>query len=143
MTARRGHEHRGRITWMMVTVAAMMSAAIVMAQSFARDPDWIAPSSAAARPSPLADRTDVAAGGAKIFEQRCAACHGAAGRGTAKAPDLAEPDVQAQTDGALFWKIGSGNTRGGMPSFSFLPAPQRWQLVRHLRALAADAPGTR
>ena len=41
-----------------------------------------------------------------------------------------------RTDGTLFWKVSSGNTHGGMPSFSFLPEAQRWQLVLHLRALA-------
>jgi hypothetical protein len=44
--------------------------------------------------------------------------------------------VQPETDGALFWKISSGDTRAGMPSFSYLPAPERWQLVLHLRSLA-------
>jgi hypothetical protein len=44
-----------------------------------------------------------------------------------------QPDVQAQSDGALFWKISSGNTHSGMPAFSFLPEPQRWQLVLRLR----------
>jgi len=38
----------------------------------------------------------------------------------------------------LFWKISTGNTRGGMPSFSFLPDTQRWQLVMHLRALGRE-----
>ncbi|HYU78073.1 MAG TPA: hypothetical protein VEK56_03750 [Vicinamibacterales bacterium] len=37
--------------------------------------------------------------------------------------------MQAQGDGALFWKISSGNTRAGMPSFGFLPEAQRWQVV--------------
>jgi len=41
--------------------------------------------------------------------------------------------VQPQTDGALFWKISSGDARAGMPSFSYSPAPERWQLVLHLR----------
>jgi hypothetical protein len=44
--------------------------------------------------------------------------------------------VQVQTDGALFWKISTGNTRKGMPAFSFLPEAQRWQLVLRLRTLA-------
>ncbi len=74
-------------------------------------------------------------GGRRLFAEKCATCHGNEGRGTDKAPDLIEPAVQAQTDGALFWKIGSGNTRKGMPSFSFLPEAQRWQLVLHLHAL--------
>jgi hypothetical protein len=47
--------------------------------------------------------------------------------------------VQAQTDGALFWKISGGNSHQGMPAFSFLPDPQRWQLVLHLRAIATPA----
>ena len=66
-------------------------------------------------------------------------CHGDTGRGTADAPDLGADDVQKQTDGALFWKISSGNTHAGMPSFSFLPAGQRWQLVLHLRTLPMTA----
>jgi mono/diheme cytochrome c family protein len=104
-------------------------------QAPAHDAGWAAPARAAAIPNPLANRPDVAAGGRKVFAERCSTCHGADGRGTPKAPDLAGAGVQAQSDGALFWKISSGNTRRGMPSFSFLPPPQRWQLVLSLRAL--------
>jgi hypothetical protein len=57
-------------------------------------------------------------------------------QGTSRAPSLLSRRVQAETDGALFWKISSGDTRAGMPSFSYLPAPERWQLVLHLRSLA-------
>jgi cytochrome c5 len=105
-----------------------------------RDPDWMAAAKDASRSNPLASRPDAAAGGQKVFGQRCGTCHGNDGHGTSRAPDLSAADVQAQTDGALFWKISSGNTHGGMPSFSFLPEARRWQLVLHLRGLAA---GTR
>ena len=104
------------------------------------DAAWTAPIAHSSRLNPLASRLDVVAGGAKIFQQRCTTCHGEDGRGTTKAPDLTRPDVQAQTDGALFWKISSGNTHQGMPTFSFLPEPQRWQLVLQLRALATTPP---
>jgi mono/diheme cytochrome c family protein len=104
------------------------------------DPQWTAPSEDAGKVNPLAGRPETTAGGRKVFGERCATCHGETGQGTAKAPDLTQPAVQAQTDGELFWKISSGNTRSGMPSFSFLPGPQRWQLVLHLRA--ASAPGS-
>jgi mono/diheme cytochrome c family protein len=100
-----------------------------------RDPGWMAAAKEASRTNPLASRLDAAAGGQKVYGQRCSTCHGNDGRGTSRAPNLTAPDVQAQTDGALFWKIGSGNTHGGMPSFSFLPEAQRWQLVLHLRVL--------
>jgi mono/diheme cytochrome c family protein len=99
-----------------------------------RDETWIAPASVAAKINPLASRTDTISGGNKLYQQRCATCHGEDGRGSPKAPDLTEAAVQAQSDGALFWKISSGNTRHGMPSFSFLPELQRWQLVQTVRS---------
>jgi hypothetical protein len=48
--------------------------------------------------------------------------------------------VQEQNDGALFWKITSGNTRTGMPTFSFLSELQRWQVVTYLRSEANALP---
>ena len=71
---------------------------------------------------------------------RCTMCHGDDGRGTARAPDLTGRDVQDQTDGELFWKISTGNAHAGMPTFSFLPALQRWQLVLYLRKRARATP---
>ena len=99
------------------------------------DPDWMAPLTAAAKANPFAKRTDASAGGQKVFQQRCSTCHGEDGRGSSRAPDLTRSDVQAQTDGALFWKISGGNTRAGMPAFSFLPEAQRWQLVLRVRSM--------
>lgn len=100
-----------------------------------RDPNWVAPPKEASKLSPLANRPEVRGGGEKLFGQRCSTCHGEDGRGTSKGPDLTPPDVQAQSDGALFWKISGGNSRTGMPAFSFLPEAQRRQLVLHVRAL--------
>ena len=123
-----------------VLVAAIlplvMMTAIARTQVRDRDPDWNAPSRAAVRVNPLASHPDAERGGSKLFAGRCATCHGDEGRGTSKGPDLSAAAVQAQTDGALFWKITSGNSRSGMPSFSFLPEPQRWQLVLRLRSIA-------
>ncbi len=42
--------------------------------------------------------------------------------------DLGEP-------GWTFWERRTCNAHEGMPTFSFLPVPQRWQLVLHVRAL--------
>jgi len=104
-------------------------------QSRQRDPAWMAPAEASSRRNPLASRPETAAGGRKLFAQRCSSCHGDDGRGSDRAPDLTVADVQAQTDGVLFWKISGGNARTGMPAFSFLPEPQRWQLVMCVREL--------
>jgi mono/diheme cytochrome c family protein len=100
-----------------------------------QDPPWTAPAREAARSNPLENQPSAAAGGHKVFLQRCSTCHGDGGRGTSRGPNLAAADVQSQPDGALFWKVSSGNTHGGMPAFSFLPPAQRWQLVLHLRVL--------
>jgi mono/diheme cytochrome c family protein len=100
------------------------------------DDQWTVPPNAARRLNPLVNRSETEAGGRKLFQQRCATCHGKDGRGSSKAPDLTRAEVQLQTDGALFWKISGGNPRLGMPTFSFLPEAQRWQLVLHLRVLA-------
>jgi mono/diheme cytochrome c family protein len=116
-------------------------ASITGNQEREHDPAWLAPAEAAAKPNPLVNRPGAEAGGQKVFRQRCSTCHGNDGRGTRKAPDLTQVDVQVQTDGALFWKISGGNSHQGMPAFSFLPEPQRWQLVLHLRALASPPGG--
>lgn len=126
-----------------VLLVASASGVVAIAQIRERDTEWTAPPEAAARLNPLAGRPETAAGGAKLFHVRCAGCHGPDGRGTSKGPDLMDAAVQAQTDGALFWKLSNGNTRAGMPSFSFLPEPQRWQLALHMRRRAASSGGVR
>jgi len=98
------------------------------------DVRWIAPPSEAARTTPLAGRSDVIDGGQKLFHERCSSCHGGDARGQADAPDLSSDEVQKHSDGELFWTITSGNTRSGMPTFSFLPPLQRWQLVLYMRS---------
>jgi mono/diheme cytochrome c family protein len=123
-------------TGLIISVALMSVMAAGAMQVRARDPEWIPPAQHKAKLNPLANRPEAESGGAKLFTQRCTTCHGDDGRGTTKGPDLTQPDVQAQTDGALFWKISSGNSRQGMPTFSFLPEAQRWQLVLRIRSLA-------
>lgn len=112
--------------------------------SYQPDPEWQPPADAAARTNPLARKPEAAAGGRKLFLRECAECHGEEGRGLAKkhSADLQLPVVQAQNDGALFWKISNGNPDRGMPSFSRLPQMQRWQLVLFLRTLASGTKAT-
>src|SRR5438477_5570064 len=137
MSARASGGFIGARAMMGVAIILGTSLAVVVAQVRDRDPTWVAPLDARAKLNPLLDRPDAARGGGKLFQQRCTTCHGDDGRGSAKAPDLTGRDVQAQTDGELFWKISTGNTHAGMPTFSFLPALQRWQLVLLLRKRAS------
>jgi mono/diheme cytochrome c family protein len=96
-----------------------------------------APEKARNRVNPLENNPAAPVAGRKLFENHCAECHGPDAAGTAKAPSLRAPEVQQATPGALFWLITNGVVRKGMPVWSRLPEPQRWQLVRFLKSLGA------
>jgi len=125
---------------MLVLAALLLSSIFLTARQAGspreHDARWAAPPTEAARMNPLSNRRDATEGGKKIFGQRCSTCHGESAEGTSDAPSLTRAAVGRQSDGALFWKISSGNTRTGMPTFSFLPPLQRWQLILYIRAQA-------
>lgn len=139
MTVTKNRHSRWRLSWLVaaVMIGAAPGRAADGTQIKPHDDAWSAPEDANATRAPVAKRLEGAAGGRKLFRQRCAMCHGEDGRGTSRAPDLMQPHVQTQTDGALFWKLTSGNAYRGMPSFSYLPDTQRWQLIEHLRGVSA------
>jgi mono/diheme cytochrome c family protein len=93
------------------------------------------PAKAAARQNPLESDPEAVAAGAKLFEQRCAECHGANAEGGKKGPSLRTEEVQQATPGSLFWLMTNGVVRKGMPVWSRLPEPQRWQLVSYIKSL--------
>ncbi len=56
--------------------------------------------------------------GRQIFESRCASCHGLDGRGSERAPNIAnDAKVQRRTDAALQRTIQDGIPGAGMPAF--------------------------
>jgi mono/diheme cytochrome c family protein len=130
---------------MRTTLTLLLLASALLATLAAQNPgyhpdgDWQAPREAWARRNPLPATPEIVGGGRKLFLRHCAECHGGGGQGNKRAADLLLPAVQAQSDGALFWKITNGNPRRGMPSWGRLPEPQRWQLVHSLRALPPDS----
>ena len=126
-----------------IAIAVLAFAVILSAEQRPRphpvDPHWQPPAKAAAQPNPLANQPQAALGGRKLFHRYCASCHGPAGAGIERAPNLQSFDTQVQTDGNLFWKITNGNLDRGMPSFANLPNLERWQIVLHLRHLEEGA----
>jgi len=94
-----------------------------------------APKKAAARRNPLQDDPNAVGGGAKLFAMHCAECHGEMAEGEKKAPSLMAEEVQQSTPGTLFWLLSNGVVRRGMPVWSKLPEPQRWQLVSYIKSL--------
>jgi len=94
-----------------------------------------APKKAVARRNPLQDDPDAVVGGAKLFALHCSECHGEMAEGGKKAPSLLADEVQQSTPGTLFWLLSNGVVRRGMPVWSKLPEPQRWQLVSYIKSL--------
>lgn len=96
-----------------------------------------APEKAAVRQNPLENDPDAVAAGRLLFEDHCAECHGDDARGGRKGPSLRVSEVRNASPGTLFWLLTNGVLRKKMPTWSKLPEPQRWQLVRFLKATEA------
>ena len=124
--------------WMLAACSAMLLVGGGVA--VAGEQPWTAPASEKGKKNPVARQAGVQAG-QKVFEVNCSLCHGPAGKGDGpagmalnpKPKDLSSKEVQAQTDGELFWKISTG--RGAMPSWQTLPEKDRWSVVDYIRAL--------
>jgi mono/diheme cytochrome c family protein len=131
-----------------VTLLLVLSMGVVAAQtgnSSPRDSSIYAelakaPKKDAARRNPLATDPDAVAAGGKLFAQHCAECHGEMADGGKKGPSLRADEVQQSTPGTLFWLLTNGVVRLGMPVWSKLPEPQRWQLVSFIKSLTPQAP---
>lgn len=93
------------------------------------------PERARARLNPLESDPEAIAAGGKLFSQHCAECHGNTAEGSKKAPNLRAEEVQEATAGTLFWILTNGVVRRGMPVWSKLPEPERWQIVSFLKSL--------
>jgi cytochrome c553 len=94
------------------------------------------PEKARSRTNPLEADPDSAIAGRKLFSQHCAECHGRTAEGGRKAPNLHAQEVQSATPGVLFWILTNGVIRRGMPVWSKLPEPERWQIVSFLKSLS-------
>jgi len=99
-----------------------------------------APSSAAAQANPAAGKEGAEAGH-PLFQQICAACHGAAGQGNGNVPALATGAAQTAKDGEIFWFITRGEINNGMPAFGNLPEQQRWQTISYVKSLGTPGGG--
>ena len=111
-----------------------------------QEPEWKVPSRAARKKNPLPDDASVIARGKAVFDTQCVSCHGATGVGDGVAAkdlekhpgDLTSAKIQAQSDGALFWKITTG--RAPMTAFGdTLSVEERWQVVRFVRTFAGGS----
>lgn len=77
-----------------------------------------------------------AAQGKKIFASTCAQCHGLDGKGSERAPNIADrASVQRLSDEQIFHIIENGVPGAGMPAFHALQSAQIRAVVAYLRTL--------
>jgi mono/diheme cytochrome c family protein len=88
-----------------------------------------------ARVNPYANQPVAIAAGSRLFGDHCAQCHGPEALGRKKRPSLRTAEVQRATDGEIFWLLRNGALRQGMPSWSSLPEPSRWQIIAYVKSL--------
>jgi len=121
----------------MILLVAMLLASVALAASAEKDGTWISrvPEKARLRQNPLASDPNAVAAGGKLYRQNCAKCHGPQGEGSGQHPALNTERVRAASAGELQWLLTNGSLKHGMPSWSRLPEPQRWQIVAYLQTM--------
>jgi mono/diheme cytochrome c family protein len=98
-----------------------------------------APQKARERKNPFGSDPEAVLAGGKLFDQHCARCHGKKAGGTRYGASLLNEEVQRATPGTLFWVLTNGVVRRGMPVWSKLPEPERWQIVTFLQSLGKQS----
>jgi mono/diheme cytochrome c family protein len=94
-----------------------------------------APAKYRTKANPLQKDPEAVSAGKVLFEEHCVECHGENAVGSKKAPSLRAKEVQEAPPGTLFWILTNGIVRRGMPVWSKLPEPQRWQLITYIQSL--------
>ncbi|MBW8049123.1 MAG: cytochrome c [Cytophagales bacterium] len=107
--------------------------------------EWKAPAWTDTLTNPFANDVEVVEKGKKVYNKMCWTCHGKSGKGDGpagaslnpKPKDHTSDKVQQQSDGALFWKITTGDSP--MASYEkILTKEERWQLVSYIRTLGSN-----
>ena len=126
--------HLRLLAWTLLAASAVCSAA---------DTGWMKHVSEAdrARTNPYANQPDAIAGGSRLFADHCAKCHGEDALGRGKRPSLRTREVQQATDGEIFSLLKNGYLSKGMPSWSSLPEPSRWQIIAYVKSLGEQGAG--
>jgi mono/diheme cytochrome c family protein len=121
-------------------VTALTAVCAVFLCIAAADGAWLkdVPDADRQKVNPYAGQKDAITAGNRIFLDKCAKCHGDDGTGRKKKPSLRTDRVQKATDGELFWLLKNGELKHGMPSWSSMPEPMRWQVVTFLKSLGTS-----
>ena len=124
---------------MPLCIGFIILALVVMAQSS----PWVAPSSANDIKNPFGQDEDATKKGKKLYNQFCGICHGDKGKGdgiagvalTPRPGNFTADKVQSQTDGAIFWKIRTGNPPMA-PYKGIIKDDEIWALINYIRTFS-------
>jgi len=119
-----------------IGVACLLLGCAVLLAAAKVNQDWLrkVPAAERSRTNPYAGQADAIAAGSRLYADHCARCHGADLEGVRGKPNLKSAVVGNAADGELFWLLRNGDLRHGMPSWSGLPEPERWEIVAFLRS---------
>jgi len=126
-------------------VVVLLVAAGSAVYAFLHPGPWIVPEEAKRVANPLkASQADLP-GARRLFEDKCAECHGDGGKGDGSQAKMYDPKpsdltdaahMNSVSDGELFYKISEGHRP--MPAFKKRYSDeQRWQMVWFIRSLTA------
>ena len=75
----------------------------------------------------------------KLYEEHCEECHGMKAEGTERGPSLLKEQVQQATPGGtlLDSKHLERAPANGMPDWSKVPEPERWQIITFLKSFTS------
>jgi mono/diheme cytochrome c family protein len=106
----------------------------------AADGSWLerVPDADRQRVNPYAGQAEAIGAGRKVYLDHCAKCHGEDGTGRRKKPSIRTSRVQNATDGEIFWLLKNGNLKSGMPTWSSIPEPTRWQVIAFVKSMGTS-----
>ena len=126
-------------------VVVLLVAAGSAVYAFLHPGPWIVPDEAKRVANPLRPAQANLPEARRLFEDKCAECHGDGGKGDGSQAKMYDPKpsdltdaahMNSVSDGELFYKISDGHRP--MPAFKKRYSDeQRWQMVLFIRSLAA------
>jgi mono/diheme cytochrome c family protein len=127
------------MSWRDIFRLTAAAAALVVGLA-AADGSWLQHVSEADRQkvNPYAGQPEAMAAGGKVFADHCVKCHGSDAMGRRNKPSLRSDRVQNAKDGEIFWLLKNGNVSRGMPRWSGIPEPTRWQVVTYVKSLGTS-----
>jgi mono/diheme cytochrome c family protein len=130
----------------LILFVALLVAAGSVVYAFLHPGPWIVPEEAKHRVNPLSPSQANLPAARRLYLDKCAECHGDAGKGDGSQAKMYDPlptnltdraHMRTVSDGELFYKISEGHRP--MPAFKKrFSEEQRWQLVLYIRSLAAS-----